>query len=218
MSNQPNVAFSLLVIHKVVTRGLQVALENAERFRDGGFPDATTQSGYFNYVRALVSVLHSHHITEDDLIFPYFKDKLPEMPVATLTAQHQEMIPILDELQALLPQQEAAGRVGLEVSRALAALNGMWLPHIAIEEQHLTVQRLGEMLPVEEHLRLVQAASKHSQDHSGPPFLVLPFILYNLQTEMREEMEKSMPAEVTGHLVPVVWKDQWASMKSFLLQ
>jgi hypothetical protein len=218
--SQPNVAEGMLAIHRAVTRGLQVAVENAWRFENNNFPDETTQAGYFNYIRALASVLHSHHLTEDDLAFPYFKVLLPEMPVEQLSAQHQEMIPLLDAVQAALAQCEAAGGAPGELqalSTSLEKLNSLWLPHIAIEEEHFTVQRVGALLPVQEQVRLLQEFGKHTETHSGPPYLTVPFILYNLSQEMRAVMARGMPEEVTSHLVPVVWKEHWASMKPFLL-
>ena len=94
----------------------------------------------------------------------------------------------------------------------------MWRPHIQIEEQHFDLKLVGELLPAEEHLRLLKSIAEFSQANSGPPYLTIPFILHNLASEARAVLAKSMPAEVIEQLVPVVWKEQWQSMKPFLLE
>ncbi len=53
--------------------------------------------------------------------------------------------------------------------------------------------------------------------HSGPDYLVVPFLLYNLSPEDRATMSAEMPPVVTQQLVPVVWKEKWQPMSPFLL-
>jgi hemerythrin-like domain-containing protein len=223
MSKQPkpNVAESLFTIHKVISRALNVSIEQAQVFSQSGFPDETMRLGFFNYIRALVSVLHAHHLIEDDLAFPYFKDKLPETPFELLTEQHQEMAAILEEIQGEMEgiQAEAQAAGGLEgMILALKKINDIWHPHIQIEEKHFDVDRVGKMFPEEEQLRLIKLYGEHSQAHSGPPYLTVPFTLYNLPVEIREGMARAMPSEVVEQLVPVVWREKWESMTPFLLE
>ena len=52
----------------------------------------------------------------------------------------------------------------------------------------------------------------------GPHYLVVPFMLYNLEPVPRSMLASRLPSEMTDQLVPVVWKDRWASMKPFLLE
>jgi hypothetical protein len=47
--------------------------------------------------------------------------------------------------------------------------------------------------------------------------LAVPFLLYNVESDDRAHFFAVMPPEITQQLVPVVWKDEWASMKPFLL-
>lgn len=49
--------------------------------------------GFTMYVKCLSSMLHAHHLTEDELTFPYFQRLLPDASFETLSAQHQETIP-----------------------------------------------------------------------------------------------------------------------------
>ena len=217
----PNNAVSLVTIHKVITRGLDVSIHNTRRFKESGFPDLTIQTGFLNYVRALSAVLHGHHSTEDELAFPYFRKLLPELPVDSLSAQHQDLIPILEAANTAVDacSQASSAEDGLSLlSTALTQIDVIWHPHIQIEEKHFDIQTLGQMLPPEEHQRLNQLMGKHSQEHTGQPFLTVPFMLYNLPVDTRSILADDMPAEVTSHLVPVVWREQWITMKPFLLE
>ena len=214
----PNVAASLLSIHQIITRSLDVSIEGASSFSEQGPADAARREGFLNYLRAFCSVLHSHHLAEDELAFPDFQDRLPELPVNLLTGQHQEMTAYLAHIQDIveaLAQEQGGGWADLE--EQLQQLKALWHPHIGIEQTHFDPEKIGQMLSAEEHLRLIQRYAQHSQEHSGPPYLTIPFMLYNLPPVPRAIMAQGMPPEVTNHLIPVVWKDQWASMTPFLL-
>jgi hemerythrin-like domain-containing protein len=220
-SLKPNVVASLFTIHKVITRALAVSIEKARTFSQRGFPDEATRRGFVDYVSALISVLHAHHLTEDDLAFPYFKDKLPDAPFDALTQQHREMVPVLGEIKRMVEAIEESssleGRLE-NLARALEKINERWHPHIQIEEEHFELGKVAELLPVVEQMRLTKLYGKYSQEHSGPAHLTVPFILFNLPVETRDTMAKGMPAEVVERLVPVVWRGKWESMKPFLLE
>ncbi len=222
MSSQPQgyVAFSMTAIHNVITRGLEISTERAQEFAARGFRDAEEKVGFLNYVRTLAAVLEGHHLTEDDVAFPQLRDKLPEAPFDLMIAQHQMMIPVLGEIRSAVERCEKEGEVeaGLKDLRvALNKIDGIWHPHIRLEQEHI-VEKADAVLPAEEQLRLVQLAGEHSMKHAGPPYLAAPFTLYNLEKEERAIFAQGIPAEVTDHLVPVVWKEQWASMTPFLLE
>ena len=82
----PNVAASLFVIHKVLTRSLAVL---GAKCRPIGCRKVhqrpSHREGFLNYCQAFVSVLDTHHQIEDLIIFPYFENKLPGAPFVMLT-------------------------------------------------------------------------------------------------------------------------------------
>jgi hemerythrin-like domain-containing protein len=216
----PNIGADLARIHAIITRGLAVAIEKSATFYREGYPDATTRQGFVDYVRSLVATTHGHHITEDDLAFPYFSKLLPDAPWEALTVQHGEMQVLLDEIGAAVDAlaADAEGIEGLPaLQQPLERLAALWHPHIAVEEAHLSVEAGAELVSVEEQIRLAQAFAKHSQEHAGPDFLVVPFMLFNLSQEERAALAGQMPPVLTQQLVPAVWKDKWAAMKPFLL-
>jgi hypothetical protein len=103
----PNIAEDLLCIHAVITRGLNVSIEKGRLFAQGGYPDASARQGFIAYVESLVSVVHAHHLTESDLFFPYFRDKLPDAPFDLLVTQHRDLEPVLQ--QAKVATDEVCG-------------------------------------------------------------------------------------------------------------
>lgn len=218
--SQPNVARGLLHIHHIITRGLEVSLAKSREFSEHGFPDASMRTGFANYVRAFASVLRAHHMTEDELAFPYFRSKLPGLPYDKLQNDHHTLEPMLPKLEALAGEIESNPQPTgplTELHSLLTALGELWYSHIRMEEENFPESLLAQMMTVEEHLSLLQQAGAHSQKIAKPDYLVVPFMLYNLNEEERREFSRALPPVVVEQLVPVAWKDQWASMRPFLL-
>jgi hemerythrin-like domain-containing protein len=223
MSNQPgpNVARSLFAFHHLITRGLEVSQKSVKDFSMKGFPDDRARDGFTNYVRSLATVIDAHHLVEDDRAFPYFKDILPEAPFERLSAEHQQMLPVLAQMRQAVqnmgdPGNEQDGFNGL--AEALTDFIRIWEPHIRTEEQYLAPEDLAEMLPPEEHLRLMREFAQYSQPHVQPPEQITPFLLFNLSQQERAGFAANMPPEVIDHLVPVVWKTEWESMQPFFVE
>jgi len=217
---QPNIGADAIRIHRIITRGLKVGMERSQAFAQEGYPDAATQGGFASYVQSLASVLHGHHLTEDDLIFPYLRGQLPEAPYDLLSAQHREMEPLLEEVQATLEAVAADAQPGAaldDLNRTLNKIAEIWHPHIQIEEEHFGVGALAALIEVDEHVRLGKLSAQYGQEHAGPPYLTVPFMLYNLPAEDRAILAQAMPPVVTQQLVPGEWKEQWAPMSPFLL-
>jgi hemerythrin-like domain-containing protein len=216
----PNVALELFRIHAVITRGISVATEKSHVFAQEGCPDASTREGLIRYARSLVSVVHAHHLTENELVFPYFRAKLPDAPYDLLMAQHQELVHVLDQIKAEIEDMAANPQVAASLSKLNEALRRtaeIWHPHIGIEQKHFAPDTVGPLLAPEEHTRLSGLFAEHGRTHTGPDYLVVPFLLYNLPPDERAMFARAMPFIVTRLLVPLVWKKRWAPMKPFLL-
>jgi hemerythrin-like domain-containing protein len=214
---KPNVGATLLVVHAVITRGLEVAWDNTKK--QTTVPPGDARQGYADYLHALSSTLHGHHLTEDDLVFPYFKKLLPDAPFEQLSADHKKMEPSirsLDEGGDFWKTGEDS-RIA-EITAALDFLKEMWYPHIKIEEDFYEPEKLEKLLPVDEHVRLIQEFAQYSMENSGPDYLIVPFYLFDLPPEQRARMAAVMPPVVIEQLVPITWKDMWAPMKPFLLE
>ena len=214
-----NIAENFRMIHNIITRALRVSIESIQEFSQPGFKKTVSLPGLYNYMQALTSVLNAHHLTEDEIAFPYFRDKLPEVPFDSLTKMHQVMVLVLDKINLALEKGEKDGQYETELGNlqnAMTRFTAMWHPHIKIETDEF-LSKADALIPVEEQLRLVGLFGQHGQKLAVPPFLTVPFMLYNLPPEDRTEFSRGMPLEVIQHLVPVVWKNQWKSMTPFFL-
>jgi len=217
---KPNVGADMLRIHSVITRGLGVSIERSASYAEKGYPDAATQAGFVLYVQTLVSVLSGHHLVEDEVAFPYLRDKLPDEPFDQLMADHRVMEDILDELRVIAEAMAAEAQAGdalHDLNRAVTRLAELWHPHIHKEEHFYDVERMAALMDVDEHVRLGGMLAEHGQQHMQAPYLGMPFILYNLPADERAILAQMMPPAVTQQLVPVDWKEKWAPMKPFLL-
>lgn len=220
MSNdfQPNVANDIIRIHKVITRAMNVSIDNISSI---GQKETIIKDGFLHYLQCLVTVVDGHHITEDEIGFPYFRKKIPEVPYDDLILQHKMMVIELKKMTDAI--NSARGKKTIikpvaTISQALSRLMNIWEPHIRVEEKFLTAERLGSLLSTEEQEQIGMQFAKYGQEHAKPEPLVIPFILYNLQPQEREIMSKMLPPVITEQLVPFAWKEQWSSMKPFLLE
>ena len=241
---QPNIALSLKAIHHGLTRALTVAAERSQAYAGGGFPDEATRDGFATYARCLVTALRAHHRSEDEVAFPFIRDKLSQMPFDRLSAEHQAIEPRLSSIEAALDRMAAGAaaagplrstlclRTGQAASFAVGDLQAavgrildLWHPHIRIEETHVNPEAAARVMPPEERLRLRSAASfavggllsQFNQQHSQPDYLMVPFTLFNLRPQERAMMAQAFPPIVIQQLVPMAWKEKWAPIEPFLL-
>jgi hypothetical protein len=218
-NSQSNIALDPLRIHKVISRGLLVGKEKGAEFMQAGFPDPGIRKGYAIYVKGLTVVLEAHHLSEDEVAFPFLREKLPSAPYERLTKSHQEIVALLDSLRKALPDIEEGDVVALiQLVDGLRKVSDIWRPHIQTEETYFSQNALMEVASAEEQGRVSAAMAKHSQEHATPGYLALPFVLYNLDSEDRVLMAASLPSLVVEELIPKAWKGLWAPMRPFLLE
>jgi hemerythrin-like domain-containing protein len=220
MSDRPNIGTSMIYIHRSITRGLQVSVERSSEYIRQGYPDKDVHIGFLTYMQSLCWVINAHHIAEDRVIFPYLKTILPGAPVDKLSADHQKMDTVLNDIELAvegMKDQEKASELMNVLRDALDRLAGIWLPHIGIEQRELYDSSLTETLMTdEEQIKLIRSASEVSMQQADPGYL-LPFILYNLPEDDRTAMSRVLPPIMITEMIPVVWKNKWEPMKPFLL-
>jgi len=216
---RPTTSRDLMLIHMIISRAIEVTRQKGQEFLAGGFPDDRTRQGYHDYVHCLVSVLAAHHLAEDEVVFPQLGIRIPSAPYKLLSADHQEITAILEDMGKSLDSFDGDG-IKPAISSILASLDqlrNMWYPHIGIEESQFSEQNLNRVLSPEEQGALSQQISRHSQAHISPDYLVIPFLLFNLPPLERRLFAAGVPPVVTQQLVPYAWKEKWAPMKPFLL-
>jgi len=184
-----------------------------------GFPDAGMRRGFFSYVQALTIVLGAHHVGEDEIAFPALRAKLPAAPYERLAADHYAIDASLAEVRGAMSHMAGdRDRAGLSaLVDGLRRVSAVWPPHIQLEEENLAEGAIGAVMTPAEQAQVSVSMAKHSQEHAVPPYLALPFVLFNLAAEDRASMAESLPKVITEQLVPKEWKNQWSPMKPFLL-
>jgi hemerythrin-like domain-containing protein len=219
--NQPNIGEDYIRFHKVMSRGLAVSLQNINEFLHIGTFEKLNREGFFKYVQSFSSVLHGHHLVEDEKIFPYFNDKLPEVPYERLKSEHEIFKDGLQEINTGLGQLTSED-IDLNSLKLLKSgfdkIDQIWHPHIQIENTQLYGQIGSLNIDLEEMIRIIKEDGEFFQENAAPAYLIVPFVLYNLSPEERAIASQGFPEMVTKQLVPIDWKDKWESMKPFLLK
>jgi hemerythrin-like domain-containing protein len=205
-------------MHHAITRGMRVSLERGEAFAASPPVDPVLRQGYVDYVTALTIVINAHHTGEDEVAFPGLRPVIPDAPYDRLMSDHQVIVGLLASIRGAAVQYGDGQDAALaEMLAALGRLRGIWEQHIPIEEAFFSASGLNAVLTPEEQQRLTAAWAQHSQSLATPPWLALPFVLYNLESVDRAAMASVMPAAVVRELIPVVWADLWRAMRPFLL-
>jgi len=213
-----NLAHDLVRIHKVITRAIDVSLITGSQYLQNGFTNSQVQAGYSCYSHTLADVLDAHHLSENEVIFPEVRKYIPSAPYGRLTAEHSQVERMLEVMRAAIEKLPDDYHAGLtELLGTLRKLSALWSSHYQLEEQNFSTSAVNAVMSQEDQMRLSAAATKHSQEHSGPPYWVVPFVLFNLNQEDRLAMSSTMPPVIIEELVPKTWKDQWAPMKPFFL-
>ncbi len=217
--NPQDLAEGLVRIHHVISRGVEVARERSHAYADGEPVDAALATGFGDYLHALASVLHGHHTGEESVAYPALRDRFPDAPWDLLIEEHRNVVSLLEEIAAhaaavaQAPSPEAWGRL----AGALDRLSAVWAPHYRREEEHFTPPEVARLMTADEQAAVVAQLGAHSQQHTGPDYLVLPFLFFNLDGDKRRAMSALFPAVVSEQLVPFAWRDKWSAMKPFLL-
>jgi hemerythrin-like domain-containing protein len=205
---------AFLSMHRIISRGLNVSIQKCDEYlRKQGIPSEEA-AGFPMYVTTLKWITHAHHLTEDEVAFPYFREKL-QAPYARLQDDHRTMARILVNIDTCLPEISSGGFGRLR--EALGEFDTLWGPHIKIEEENFTAERLTPVVGMQEQVVVAGRFAKHGQENAGPGPLALPFLFYNLEGTDREAFMMPIPWVVKKVLVPIVWRGRWAAMSPFLL-
>ena len=214
------IANSFKRIHQIISRGIDVSIEHLPGFIQEGFKDERTRQGFLDYVRALASIINAHHLTEDEIAFPYFHEKLPETHFNWLDVDHHLIAGFLDELKLVMEQLDAHD-LSMEVlermQTVLLKIGDRWYQHIDLEVAEF-IDLVDALATEEEQFTLIKQFAEHGVKLSIPQPLTVPFLLFNLAGDDRKAFTKDFPPEVLNHLVPHVWKECWEPMTPFFLE
>jgi hypothetical protein len=108
-----------LSVHKSISHGVEISIKHSIPFMQEGFPDKLAREGYLNYVKALSILFDSHHKTEDEIAFPFFREALPDTHFDWLFEDHNLITGFLEELTPIINSLE----MGEDVFGNLVLLN-----------------------------------------------------------------------------------------------
>lgn len=215
------VANDIISIHLVITRAIRVSIEQCKIFQGQSKIDEILKEGFINYLSSLLSLFHSHHLVEDDQIFPYFENNQLKAPYEVMKSQHEKLLPLLDELENYINNLSSNNSKDLEFIEQLLEnlehLQQAWIPHYQLEEEYFTDENISSLISDEEQVRLCLEFGKYAGNHLKPDYLVIPFILYNLPDEQRKLIAEVFPPIIIEELIPNKWKEKWQSMSPLLL-
>src|SRR5512136_593423 len=126
MAEMSPVVGAFLSIHRIISRGLKVSIQKCDEYIGKKGIPSEEAAGFRMYVTTLKWITHAHHLTEDEIAFPYFKDKL-EAPYARLQADHQAIARILVKVDTCLPEISSGG-VG-RLREVMGDFDTLWGPH-----------------------------------------------------------------------------------------
>ncbi len=209
-----------LTIHKVISRSINTSVENIRIFIDSGFPDEQTRQGFLNFIRLTGLMLDSHHLTEDDIGFPYFEKDLPNTHFEWLHEDHnlitgflKELTPIMDIFEKTDTTQENLK----DIEAVLLKIEDRWNQHVGLEEEEF-INIIDTLAPYEDRVKLIDQFFDFNEDLLQPYHLSLPFMLYNLGKEDRNRWSKGYSRDLLKKVETVSWKEKWGSMKPFFLE
>jgi hypothetical protein len=154
---------------------------------------STGKDGTELYQESLLATIIAHHKTEDEATFPYFRDKLPEVDFDELIEDHKKLTELIEK-------------------KNIAAVKELWTTHIAKEESYFTQEKLDELLTPEEQMQHRMLVGQTAGKHSQPPFLVMPFVIFNQTEDERKVFTKYVPPEVLN-MVNSEWQEKWRPME-----
>ncbi len=216
--NQEDVGTDLIRFHRSITRSLEVIIKNVEKYLEIGTIEDEKREGFLKYIQSFSVVIDLHHLHEDEKVFPYVIDKLPDAPYDRLITQHKWVKTLLTEINGEIKDLKSNGDQfnSLSIFKTdFKQIDKIWHPHIRIEEERI-FEKIGRLnLSLEETNRLREEFYRFFMEHSEPLNLVMPFVLYNLEKEDRVIQAQQFPEIVTKI---DDWKDEWESMEPFLLK
>ena len=214
--NSKHLSKGLELIHKVLSRPLDVGISHLDRCLSSNKIDIENHAGFKDYINSLVTVFFGHHHGEDEIMFPAFEKKIKDADFSKLKKQHKELHSLADKIKDKVNIDVPTINNYREIRELLKETKDLWVEHSDEEEKTVELD-IEPVLSSKEQIEIGEKVGEHGRSMSKPATLVLPFIIYNLEGNDREEFTSRMPWILKKFIVPVIWKKKWQKMKPFLL-
>ena len=214
--NSKHLSKGLDLIHKVLSRPLDVGISHLDKCLISNKVDIENHDGFKDYINSLVNVFFGHHHGEDEIMFPTFEEKIKGADFSKLKKQHKELHPLAEKIKDKVNIDIPTIDNYREIRELLKETKDLWVEHRDEEEKTVELD-IEPVLSSKEQIELGEKVGEHGRSMSKPATLILPFIIYNLEGNDREEFTSDMPWILKKFIVPVIWKKKWEKMKPFLL-
>jgi hemerythrin-like domain-containing protein len=164
------------------------------------------------------AILHHHHQTEDESLFPALLAVRPEMrsTIDMLEDEHVELAPNIDAVEvalaAFVNRPDAASQDAMH--EALVSLRAWFFPHLDLEDEKV-LPAIAESIPQRQWDQLDKAALK------SIPRKYLPSAVGALDEVIRSLPEQDRPAPPPAPIrimLSLSWRKQWmATVTPFLV-
>lgn len=190
----------MICIHVFLRREFRLAPDLVRAVGDGATDRAATVDDHLDFV---TKVLHYHHTSEDDLLWPKLLERVPEelAPIVHLMeAQHARVDTLLQQIQQLRTQWRATARPADrdELARLLDELYVALVEHLEAEEERL-LPIAARTVSEAEWKQLGEVGVKKIRPQQLP--LALGMIQYEGDPEVVAEIIAGMPLLIR-RLVP----------------
>ena len=87
--NESPMAEDLARIHRIITNSLEALKMHTSAASAGRLADDSYRRGLVDYLVAMSTFIHGHHLNEDESFFPAMKDGIPDAPYEALGLHHE---------------------------------------------------------------------------------------------------------------------------------
>jgi hemerythrin-like domain-containing protein len=200
-SVQPIDVHDMVVAHRVFRREFRDLSLLIRRVAAGDIARAAVVAGH---ARLVLSGLHLHHTSEDDLLWPKLLERAAPSAelVQHVQAQHARIEGRLDTIASLLRRWEAEARpaVGEETADAFLDLHALAVEHLDDEER--TILPIAARTLTQDEWTAIGKAGVDKMTRAELP-LMFGAVMEDATTDERAEMLAVLPAPV--RLLMRVW-------------
>ncbi|MBI1349983.1 MAG: hypothetical protein GC156_02565 [Actinomycetales bacterium] len=203
---QPIDVRDMKIVHETFRR---MYAETAGLLRANPSPSPERVAFLADHIDFGISMLHHHHESEDDLLYPLLVERVPERADAVrhVEQQHQEVTGGIDAVSAACSGWRAAPTAenGTALADRLDHLNAILQPHLDDEEQQI-VPLAAVTLTQEEW----EEMGEHSRSYIPKDRMAVAFgmLLEPLDDDDRAHMKSALPFPVRL-LYPILIQRPW---------
>jgi len=209
------------LIHKVLANNIQVILRHIDTVvAQGEEHDKQAAKHLLEHIGLYGAYLHHHHYHEEEIVFPVFKERLPEL-MATLdklASDHAELVNDLKTIETLTKPDSTKTDTDLQVLGQLAPVlrrvSDFIGPHFKIEEDTFTVEALSTKVTYEDlHDIEKKIMANIRADPHAPVFFA--FLVYTLDAKDLHAIIGQTPWILRKIIFPYVWRGKYKNYIPF---